>query len=115
MLPLRTGRTELAAAAAVLGAWALLEHAAPILLHIDRAVDKPWGALALVCLLGALALAFARRIWLPVLPLVAFFTARFDEHTKWALGLAAFVLLAVLTPYLLESRGGRSLPDVPPT
>ena len=46
-------------------------------------------------------------------PLFAFSTVRFDEHTKWALGLAVAVLLAVLTPYLLESRGGRSLPHLP--
>jgi hypothetical protein len=61
-----------------------------------------------------MALAFARRAWWVAVPLLAFFTVRVDEHTKWALALAVAVLLAVLTPYLLESRGGRSLPHLPP-
>jgi len=113
LLPLHAGRAELFATAAVLAAWALLEHAGPILLRVDRAVDKPWGALTLVTLLVAIALGFARRAWWIVPPLFAFSTVRFDEHTKWALGLAVAVLLAVLTPYLLESRGGRSLPHLP--
>jgi hypothetical protein len=114
LLPLRADRRQLLAAAAVLSTWVLLEHAAPILLRVDRAVGKPWGALALVALVGAVALAFARRAWWVALPLLAFLTVRFDEHTKWALALAVAVLLAVLTPYLLESRGGRSLPHLPP-
>jgi hypothetical protein len=112
LLPLAAGRTELAAAAAVVVAWALLEHAAPILLRVDRAVGKPWGALAVVALVAALAVAFVRRSVLPALPLLAFATVRFDEHTKWALALAVLVLLGLL---FLPSRGrgpARSRPPV---
>jgi hypothetical protein len=115
LLPLEGWRAQLPAAIAVLAAWLLLEHAAPILLRVDRAVDKPWGALALVALLVALGLAFARRAWIPALPLLALGTVRFDEHTKWALGLTLAVCLAVAAPYLLESRGGRALSHLPPS
>jgi hypothetical protein len=97
LLPLEGWRAQIPAAFAVLGAWALLEHAAPILLRVDRAVDKPWGALALVALVAALALAFVRGSWLLALPLIALATVRFDEHTKWALGLTVLVLIAVAT------------------
>jgi hypothetical protein len=98
LLPVRWERPEVGFAAAALVAWALLEHAAPILLRVDRAVGKPWGALALVALAVALAIAFSRRSWLPALPLLALFTVRFDEHTKWALALAVLVLLALAAP-----------------
>jgi hypothetical protein len=114
LIPWRAARRDVAAAGAAVAAWALLEHAGPILLRVDRAVDKPWGALALALMVAALALAFARRVWLPALPLAALFTIRFDEHTKWALLLALAVFLAVLTPYLLESKRGRALPHLPP-
>jgi hypothetical protein len=95
LLPLRATRTEVAAAAGVVGAWILLEHAAPTLLHADRVVHKPWGALAVVLLVAALAVALAQRKLLPALPLLAFATVRFDEHTKWALLLALGVLAAI--------------------
>jgi hypothetical protein len=114
LIPWRVRRGDVAAAAAVLATWALLEHAGPILLRVDRAVDKPWGALTLILVVVALALAFLRRSWLPVLPLAALFTIRVDEHTKWTLLLAFAVFLAVVAPYLLESKRGRALPHLPP-
>ncbi len=104
LLPLRPARDGVLAAAAALAAWALLEHAAPILLRVDRAVGKPWGALAVVALVAALALAFARRSPLLALPLVAFATVRFDDHTKWALGLAVLVLVALALERPLGER-----------
>jgi hypothetical protein len=95
LLPLRATRAEIAAAIAVVGAWILLEHAAPTLLHADRVVHKPWGALAVVLLVAALAAALMQRRLVPALPLLAFATVRFDEHTKWALLLALGVLAAI--------------------
>jgi hypothetical protein len=107
LVPLRVGRVELAAAVAVLAAWVLLEHAAPILLRVDRAVGKPWGALALVALVAALGLALAGRAWWTAVPLLAFLTVRFDEHTKWAFALALVVLVAVTAHFLFEPFGRR--------
>jgi hypothetical protein len=95
LLPLRLERAAVAGAAAVLAAWVLLEHAAPTMLRSDRLVGKPYGALAVVALVAALALALATRSVLAALPLAAFATVRFDQHTKWALALAILVLVAI--------------------
>jgi hypothetical protein len=95
LLPLRLDRPAVAGAAAALAAWVLLEHAAPTLLRSDRLVGKPYGALAVVALVAALALAFITRSVLAALPLAAFATVRFDVHTKWALGVALLVLLGI--------------------
>lgn len=103
LVPLRAGRAQLAAAGVVLAAWALLEHAAPTLLRVDRAVGEPWGALAVVALVAGLALSLARRSILG-LPLVAFGTVRFDEHTKWALALGVLVVLAIVLQRPLGAR-----------
>jgi hypothetical protein len=46
-------------------------------------------------LVAALALALATRSLLAALPLAAFATVRFTEHTKWALALAVLVLVAI--------------------
>jgi uncharacterized membrane protein YhhN len=66
--------------------------------------------LAVVGLVGALLVALRRgftggaKAFLPALPLLAFATIRFDEHTKWALLLAlAEVALLASWPRL----GGR--------
>jgi len=88
-------RGAVAAAAAAVAGWALVEHAAPTLLRVDRLVGKPYGALAVVALVLALALALHRRELLLALPLAAFATVRFTEHTKWALVLALLVAAAV--------------------
>jgi len=99
--PRPIGRTDVGLAAATLVAWILVEHAAPSLLRIDREVGKAWGALAVCCLVAALAVALRRasvagpRALLPALPLLAFGTIRFDEHTKWALLLGLAELLAI--------------------
>jgi hypothetical protein len=94
-------RDDVALAVAALVAWILVEHAAPSLLRIDREVGKAWGALAVCFLVAALALALARtaatgpRALLPALPLLAFATIRFDDHTKWALLVGVVVLVAL--------------------
>lgn len=99
--PRRATRGDATLAGAVSVAWILVEHAAPTLLRIDREVGKAWGALAVVALVVALAVALWRtaggHLMALVLaaPLLAFATVRFDKHTKWALLLGLAVALAL--------------------
>jgi hypothetical protein len=86
---------DLATAGAAVGAWLLVEHAAPELLRMDRAVGgESWGLLAALLLVAAAiwAVAELRPEGLLLLP---FATVRFAEHTKWGLVLA-FLVLAVI-------------------
>jgi hypothetical protein len=91
-------RSDPALAGAALVAWILVEHAAPTLLHVDVLTGQDWGLVAVVALLAAVALAVARGRLIAAVPLLAFGTARFDTHTKWALALAALVLIATVLP-----------------
>ena len=108
-LPRRVERASVAAAAAAIVAWALVEHAAPAMLASDRLVGEPFGALAVAALVAALALAFVRRSFLLALPLLAFATLRFDRHTKWALLVAVLVLAALIAqPHIRDRISSRS-------
>jgi len=91
-LPLE--RHDLAVAAAALMAWLLVEHGAPELLRTDRAVHQSYGAVAAIVLVAACAWAVL-RLRLEGLPLLAFGTIRFADHTKWALLLTLLVLGAL--------------------
>jgi hypothetical protein len=90
-------RRDLATAVAALVAWILLEHGAPRLFLVDASVHKSWGLAAAVLLLVDLVWAVARggRALLLAVPLLAFATVRFTEHTKWALALCLLVLVAL--------------------
>src|SRR5207302_11480378 len=87
-------RHDLAVAAAALVAWLLVEHGAPELLRTDRAVHQSYGAVAAIVLVAACAWAVL-RLRLEGLPLLAFGTIRFADHTKWALLLTLLVLGAL--------------------
>jgi hypothetical protein len=108
--PLPVGRRDLVVAATALVAWILVEHGAPELLRVDRAVHKGWGVAAAILLVAALVWTVLRvrtdGAWaaLPAVPLLAFATVRFDQHTKWAL-LVAVLVLAVLA--LVRPLAGR--------
>ncbi|MGZ4399088.1 MAG: hypothetical protein ACXVZ1_11815, partial [Gaiellaceae bacterium] len=80
-------RHDLATAGAALLAWAVVEHAAPELLRIDRAAHGSTGLLAALLLVGAAAWA-ALRLRPQGLLLLPFATVCFDGHTKWALALS---------------------------
>jgi hypothetical protein len=88
-LPL--ARRDLTTAAGALVAWLLVEHSAPELLRVDRAVHQSYGAIAAILLVAACAWA-ALRLRPEGLPLLAFATVRFADHTKWALLLTLLVL-----------------------
>jgi hypothetical protein len=115
--PLPVGRRDLLVAAVVLVAWILVEHGAPELLRVDRAVHKGWGVVAAILLVAALVWTVLRvradGLWaaLPAVPLLAFATVRFDEHTKWALLVALLVLLALALVRPLAGRVRR--PGIP--
>jgi hypothetical protein len=112
--PLPVGRRDLVVAAVALVAWILVEHGAPELLRVDRAVGKDWGVAAAVLLVAALVWTVIRvradglRSALPAVPLFAFATVRFDEHTKWALLLVLIVLTALALVRPLTGRVRRS-------
>lgn len=91
-LPL--ARRDLATAAAALVAWLLVEHGAPELLRVDRAVQEGWGVAAAVLLVCACVWTVLRLSPLG-LPLLAFATVRTADHTKWALALVVVVLVAL--------------------
>jgi len=115
--PLPVGRRDLLVAATALVAWILIEHGAPELLRVDRAVHKDWGVAAAILLVAALVWTVFRvradGLWaaLPAVPLLAFATVRFDEHTKWALLVALLVLLALALVRPLAGRVRR--PGIP--
>jgi len=75
-------------------AWLLVEHAAPELLRVDRAVHQSYGLVAAVLLAAACTWAVLRPR-LVALPSLAFATVRTAEHTKWALLLVILVLAAL--------------------
>jgi hypothetical protein len=100
-LPL--GRRDLSVAAGALVAWLLVEHSAPELLRIDRSVHQNYGAVAAILLVAACVWA-ALRLRPEGLPLLAFATIRFADHTKWAL----LLVLVVLTGLALGERVRRS-------
>ena len=90
-----------ALAAATLVAWVVIEHGAPALLQVDRLVHQDYGAVAaallLVGVVWTVVLAHRGDVHGAVLglPLLVFAARRFDEHTKWALVLAAVVVAAL--------------------
>jgi hypothetical protein len=104
LVPLRFSLPHVAAAVALALAWMLLEHAAPTLLRMDRLTGGAWGAVAVVVLVVTFGLAFSQRVFLPLVPLLALGTVRFDRHTKWALLLGLLVLVAVLAWEPLSRR-----------
>lgn len=110
-------RRDLVVAAVALVAWILVEHGAPELLRVDRAVHKGWGVAAALLLVAALVWMVLRvrtdglRAALPAVPLLAFATVRFDEHTKWALLVALLVLAALALVRPLAGRVRR--PGIP--
>jgi hypothetical protein len=94
-------RRDARAAVAALVAWGLVEHGAPELFRIDAATHKHWGLLAAILLVAA-AVAGVVRVHVGdlrgaalALPLLAFATVRFSDHTKWALVLCVSVLAAL--------------------
>jgi phage shock protein PspC (stress-responsive transcriptional regulator) len=91
-LPLE--RRDLAVAAAAVVAWLVVEHGAPELLRIDRAVHQSYGAITAILLVAASAWAVL-RLRPEGLPLLAFGTIRVADHTKWALLLTLLVLGAL--------------------
>ena len=109
--------SPLLAAAAAVVAWLLVEHGAPELLRVDRLVHQAYGLAAAILLVAAAAWSVLRVRAaglpgvLPALPLLAFATVRFADHTKWALLLALLVLAALaLRGPLLERLRRRSIP-----
>jgi hypothetical protein len=100
-LPLE--RRDLSVAAGALVAWLLVEHSAPELLRIDRSVHQSYGAVAAILLVAACVWA-AVRLRPEGLPLLAFATIRFADHTKWAL----LLVLVVLTGLALGERVRRA-------
>jgi hypothetical protein len=109
-VPLRVTRRDLLVASAALVAWILVEHGAPELLRVDRSVHQGYGLAAAVLLLAAAVWAVLRvraaglRPALPAVPLLAFATVRFDEHTKWGLAVGVLVLVGLA---LTGPLGGR--------
>jgi hypothetical protein len=100
---------DLATAGAAVGAWLLVEHAAPELLRMDRAVGgESWGLLAALLLVAA-AIWAAAELRPEGLLLLPFATVRFAEHTKWGLVLA-FLVLAVIA---VRRRPGERLRGSP--
>jgi hypothetical protein len=91
---LRLERRDLAVAAAAVVAWLVVEHSAPELLRIDRAVHQSYGAIAAMLLVAACAWAVL-RLRPEGIPLLAFGTIRFADHTKWALLLTLLVIGAL--------------------
>jgi hypothetical protein len=91
-LPL--ARRDLAVAAAAVVAWLVVEHGAPELLRVDRAVHQSYGAITAILLVAASAWAVL-RLRPEGLPLLAFGTIRVGDHTKWALLLTLLVLGAL--------------------
>ena len=91
----------IALALTALVAWVVVEHGAPALLQVDRLAHEDYGAAAaallLVGVVWALILAHRGDVRGAALglPLVLFGARRFDEHTKWALVLAAIVVVAL--------------------
>ena len=94
MTRLRFERRDVLTAATAVVAWLLVEHAAPELLRVDRAVHQSYGLVAAVLLAAACTWAVLRPR-LVALPLLAFATVRTAEHTKWALLLVILVLAAL--------------------
>ena len=92
-------RRDLVMAVAALAAWIVVEHGAPELLHVDDLVRESWGALAALLLLAAAIWAVA-RLRPEGLLLLPFALLAFDRHTKWAVLLAAAVVLLESTQWL---------------
>jgi hypothetical protein len=98
-------RRDLLRAAAVLVAWAVVEHSAPELLRVDRLVHQSFGLVAAVLLLAAAVWAAVglRPEGLLLLPLL---TVRVSEHTKIGLLLVLATLAALaLVPRLRRVPG----------
>lgn len=91
-LPLR--RSDVLMAAGAVLAWALVEHAAPELLRVDRIVHQSYGLVTAILLVIACTWSVIRRRWEGV-PLLAFATIHVSDHTKWALLLVILVLGAL--------------------
>ena len=114
---LAVGRRDLVVAMVALVAWILVEHGAPELLRVDRVVHKGWGVAAAILLVAALVWTVLRvrtgGVWaaLPAVPLLAFATVRFDQHTKWALLVTLLVLVALALVPPLAGRVRR--PGIP--
>ena len=104
-------RRDLGMAAAAVVAWIVVEHGAPELLHVDDLVRQSWGALAALLLVaGAVwAVARLRPEGLLLLPFALF---AFDRHTKWAVLLAAAVVLLESIQWL-RSTGSTALRPSP--
>lgn len=84
-------RRDLVLALLALGAWAVLAHAAPTLLALDRAVGQVTGLAAVLVLLGVAVLAWvvAARAGpaaaAGIVLLVILAAPGVDSHSKWAL------------------------------
>jgi len=110
-VPVALTRRDGVLAGASLVAWLLVEHGAPELLRVDRAVHKGYGVVAAVLLvlaLGWVAFRVADGDWwaaLVAVPLLLFATVRFDEHTKWALALVVLVLAGLAAERRLRRPG----------
>src|SRR5581483_7786576 len=89
-------RRDLAVAAAAVVAWLLVEHAAPQLLRVDRAVGESWGVVAALALAAAAAWS-AARLRPEGLLLLPLGLGSAPHHTKVALLVAALVLAALGT------------------
>jgi hypothetical protein len=72
----------------------VVEHGAPELLRVDRAVHQSYGAITAILLVAASAWAVL-RLRPEGLPLLAFGTIPVADHTKWALLLTLLVLGAL--------------------
>lgn len=96
-----TERWDLRLAAPALVAWVVVEHGAPALLQVDRLVGESFGLLAALGLVGGLVWALVRLHRgdlvgaAPAVLLVVLGLRRVDEHTKWALLLAALALVGM--------------------
>lgn len=110
-------RQDVVLASASVIAWVVVEHGAPALLEVDRLVRQSYGAVAAVALAVGLAWSLLRLFEgrvaaaAPGLLLLVFAARRFDEHTKYALLLALFVLGALLLqPSVAERLRRRDIP-----
>jgi hypothetical protein len=102
-LPL--GRRDLVLAAAAIGAWIVVAHAAPHLLRVDRLVHQSFGLAATILFVSATAWAVV-RLRPEGLLLLPFAVIGFDDHTKWALVLAVAALAALALGSRLRRHPG---------
>jgi hypothetical protein len=100
---------EAPAAAGALLAWLVALAAAPDLLRTDELAGEVWGAVALVALVAAIAVALARPLDLRLVaaaPLLLLLIPGFASHTKQALAVAVVSLAAIVAASVLP-RGRR--------